>query len=274
MALSYERTIYTSPNGLSWTQRRTGGSNPLSSAAWNGNTWLAVGGRDWGYPTALTSPSGGTTWTVIDPGVSVNGFFSTAWNGALFSVVGVDGRVCTTTNGSVWQTQASLSSSDDLYAVSADQGRFAVAGERGFLAMSRNGADWAIQNSGVSAALRGITFGDRRVVAVGDNGTIVTAVFEPNADADAQPDWAEGLSGTDPLDPASYFQCNLFMDGAQRASVHWDSVEGRVYSVYWSPNLLSGFQCLESNIPWPRNSFTNASAAPSGFYKISVQLAP
>jgi hypothetical protein len=52
----------------------------------------------------------------------------------------------------------------------------------------------------------------------------------------------------------------------------WNSVSGRVYSVYWTTNLLNGFQCLESNIPWTRGNFTNSAAVPCGYYKIDVRL--
>ncbi|MCU0858416.1 MAG: hypothetical protein MUC65_08460, partial [Pontiellaceae bacterium] len=52
----------------------------------------------------------------------------------------------------------------------------------------------------------------------------------------------------------------------------WNAVSGRVYSVYWTSNLLNSFQCLESNIPWTRGSFTNQTSVPCGYYKLGVQL--
>jgi PKD repeat protein len=57
--------------------------------------------------------------------------------------------------------------------------------------------------------------------------------------------------------------------------LRWDAVSGRVYSVYWTTNLMNGFQPLETNIVWPQNSWTGqVSGAPGEFYKIKVQLAP
>jgi hypothetical protein len=44
-----------------------------------------------------------------------------------------------------------------------------------------------------------------------------------------------------------------------------------VYSIHWSTNLISGFQCLESNIPFTRAGFTNANGS-TGFYKMDVRL--
>jgi hypothetical protein len=95
-----------------------------------------------------------------------------------------------------------------------------------------------------------------------------------NSDAAADPDgdgliaWQEYIAGTDPTNAASY----LRVTEAPRNVIGWDAVSGRVYSVYWATNLMSGFQCLESNIPWTQTIFTNPIAVPQGFYKIDVRL--
>ena len=56
--------------------------------------------------------------------------------------------------------------------------------------------------------------------------------------------------------------------------LQWSAVSGRVYSIYWTTNLLNGFQPLETNILWPQNSWTDAvhGAENEGFYRIKVQL--
>jgi len=76
------------------------------------------------------------------------------------------------------------------------------------------------------------------------------------------------IAGLDPNDPNAALLTSVLPDRALR----WEAVSGRVYSVYWTTNLLSGFQCLESNIPWTRGSFTNTASVPCGYYKIDVQL--
>jgi alpha-tubulin suppressor-like RCC1 family protein len=76
------------------------------------------------------------------------------------------------------------------------------------------------------------------------------------------------IAGLNPNDPQSAFLTSILPDRI----LQWDAVSGRVYNVYWTTNLMSGFQCLESNIPWTRGSFTNATTVPCGYYKIDVRL--
>jgi subtilisin-like proprotein convertase family protein len=87
-------------------------------------------------------------------------------------------------------------------------------------------------------------------------------------DLDGLKTWQEYIAGCNPTDKTSCFHVTK----NDWNVIGWDAVSGRVYSVYWATNLLSGFQCLESNIPWTRESFTNANTAPCGYYKIDVRL--
>jgi len=82
------------------------------------------------------------------------------------------------------------------------------------------------------------------------------------------------IGGFDPNAPDGGFRLSGLKNTGNEKILNWNAVSGRVYSVYWTTNLLSGFQCLESNIPWTRGSFTNQSDEPCGYYKIEVKLAP
>lgn len=76
------------------------------------------------------------------------------------------------------------------------------------------------------------------------------------------------IAGLDPNNAQSRFYASF------ERTLEWNTVSGRVYNVYWTTNLLSGFQCLESNVPWTRSGFTNQFDLPSGYYKVEVQLEP
>ena len=79
------------------------------------------------------------------------------------------------------------------------------------------------------------------------------------------------IAGLDPNDPDAAFLTSIHRVPTEAVLV-WNAISGRVYSVYWSTNLLSGFQSLETNIPWTRASFTNHSVFPCGYYRINVQM--
>jgi len=76
------------------------------------------------------------------------------------------------------------------------------------------------------------------------------------------------IAGFDPNNADSLFLTSIFSDRV----LQWSCVSGRVYSVWWTTNLLDGFQPLETNIPWTQSCFTNPEAFPCSYYRIDVQL--
>jgi hypothetical protein len=86
-------------------------------------------------------------------------------------------------------------------------------------------------------------------------------------DMDGLPAWQEYIAGTDPTNTASSFR----VVESPRNVLNWNAASGRIYSVYWSTNLLSGFQSLATDIAAPQNSYTNVTAVPSANYQIRVR---
>ncbi|MCF7848776.1 MAG: hypothetical protein K9M45_08005, partial [Kiritimatiellales bacterium] len=76
------------------------------------------------------------------------------------------------------------------------------------------------------------------------------------------------VAGFDPTDSSACFNITGF-DGNM---IEWTAVSGRVYSVYWTTNLMSGFQTLETN--WTGGAFTDSlhNDEDKCFYKIDVRL--
>jgi len=84
------------------------------------------------------------------------------------------------------------------------------------------------------------------------------------------------VAGLNPTNTASRFELqNLGLISTNRV-LQWSGVTGRLYNVYWSSNLLSGFELVQTNIPWNIGSYTDSvhRASPNGFYRIGVQLEP
>ncbi len=78
------------------------------------------------------------------------------------------------------------------------------------------------------------------------------------------------IAGLNPTHSTSLFELSNL-----RNVVQWSGVSGRVYTVYWTSNLLSGFGSpLTNDLPWTPAIFTDSthSAEEKGFYKIEVEL--
>ena len=109
---------------------------------------------------------------------------------------------------------------------------------------------------------------DRRDATV---GTCIVDDPISDSDSDGQSNAAEVLAGFDPLDSQSAFR--LYQ--TDRYVLSWDAVEGRIYTIEWSPSLTERFRPLETSIVWPQNSWTDTVHAveTTGFYRIGVRLA-
>ncbi|VGO15091.1 hypothetical protein PDESU_03671 [Pontiella desulfatans] len=81
------------------------------------------------------------------------------------------------------------------------------------------------------------------------------------------------IAGINPTNPAALFWISDFSSLTSETTLQWQNVSGRIYTVYWTSNLLSGFQTLGTN---NTGIFTDSvhSAGSEGFYKIDVGLAP
>jgi len=82
------------------------------------------------------------------------------------------------------------------------------------------------------------------------------------------------IAGLNPTNPQSAFLISDLSPLTSGNVLSWNTTNGRVYSVYWASNLLSGFQPLESNIAYTAVPFTdtNHPYTEQGFYKIEVEL--
>ncbi len=78
------------------------------------------------------------------------------------------------------------------------------------------------------------------------------------------------IAGLNPTNATSFFEVSNV-----RNILHWNATNARIYSIYWSSNLLSGFdEPLENNLPWTAMPYTdtNHTSDGKGFYKIEVEL--
>ncbi len=84
------------------------------------------------------------------------------------------------------------------------------------------------------------------------------------------------IAGLDPNDPDDTLTLSpTFSPSPSNPVLQWNGKYGRVYSIYWTTNLLGGFGSpIESNLPYSPGSYTdtNHSGDTEGFYKITAEL--
>ncbi len=132
-----------------------------------------------------------------------------------------------------------------------------------------------------------------------DEISVTDAQGTPDTDSDGLPDWWETqyyggatnaipgatasngvntiletyIAGLDPTDPNAAFLISDLTALTSGPVLGWNATSGRVYAIYWTSNLLSGF-----GAPWKTNltgaayTDTTHSATDKGFYKIEVQV--
>ena len=96
-----------------------------------------------------------------------------------------------------------------------------------------------------------------------------------NADVDQSTNGDEFIAGTDPTNEASFFAITNASPIVGGFVMSWESVTGRVYSVNWTDGLTNSFQALETDIAYPRSSYTDTlhAAESKVFYDLEVKLA-
>jgi len=104
-------------------------------------------------------------------------------------------------------------------------------------------------------------------------GGPTNAVAGENPDNDFYSNIEEYIAGLNPTNFDSFGPSTLMSSGSNMW-FSWTPVTGRVYSVYWTSNLLNGFSLLQSNLTSGVYTDTVHSAEQQGFYRMGVELAP
>jgi|GEM_PF-6771868 len=95
-----------------------------------------------------------------------------------------------------------------------------------------------------------------------------------DSDGDGFSDAAEAIAGTNPTDPASYFDVNRRSDGLGNVLLTWGSVAGRLYEVQTTTNLLSGWN-IATNITGTGETMVFPAPMPTDtarYYRVQVRL--
>ena len=178
--------IFTSPDGITWTARTSGTGAALGSIVWTG-TQFAVAARS-GNGTILTSPDG-ITWTARSNGTNTM-MQAIAWNGALLVAGGDSGRIFTSPDGIIW-TQRHVGAADAFNGAVWSGTQFVFTGfdgAGGLVFTSPDGITWTIRAGLTTQQLAGVAWNGLQFVTVASVGGILTS---PDAIT-----WTPRTSGT------------------------------------------------------------------------------
>ncbi|QBG49195.1 hypothetical protein EGM51_17990 [Verrucomicrobia bacterium S94] len=113
-------------------------------------------------------------------------------------------------------------------------------------------------------------------------GSTTGALASQDSDGDGADNLTEYISGFDPTDPASVFAITTQEAGPNGGApfvITWDAVEGRIYNVKRSHDLLydpfAENETLSGDLPYPADSFTDLVERVTSpvFYQVEVRLA-
>ena len=144
--------------GKFWAAHDPGISDSLTSVAFSGSIYVAVGNSG----RIITSPDS-INWT--SRSYSVYGFLnSVIWSGSQFVAVGAGGVILTSVDGISW-TQQTSGTTNTLSAVASSGSMFLVVGTNVILT-SPNAVTWTVRAAGPSANYSGVAWSGSRFIAV------------------------------------------------------------------------------------------------------------
>jgi hypothetical protein len=172
------QAIATSPDGVSWTARRSGSAafSPVLSEDYlgvYGDAKSFLASSSWG--TIAKSSDGGSQWTDTgDAGNEDVTLTAVADTPSGLVAVGELGTVRTSLDGISWLSRKT-DVSGWIWGVSATPMGVVAVGESGLVMVSSDLAAWKVLDPVMDKTLTSVAAGDGHVVAVGDDGTVITS---------------------------------------------------------------------------------------------------
>ncbi len=155
-------TIYSSPDGASWTVRASDPAGAgFNSATFGNGTFVVVGNQ-----TIMTSPDG-ITWTSRVTGLSYSLRGVASGNG-LFAAVGDNAAVMVSADGNSWSQSAS-GVSGGLTGITFGSGRFVAIGGQKSITYSLDGKKWTVTSLPVTGSPWAIAYGNSTFIALTTN---------------------------------------------------------------------------------------------------------
>lgn len=175
VGLNSDALLYTSSDGVTWTQRSAGLTSGTAQAfATDGTKVIGTVSSNVGQVVKSTN---GTTWSIQSVGVITSSLFDIIYAGGQFVAVGGSGGIITSPDGNTWTKRTAPSNIPGIIrSVAYGNGRYVlVANSAGFAGWSTDGFTWNNSSTGLATGLTKLTFVNGVFVGVGPSGTISTS---------------------------------------------------------------------------------------------------
>jgi hypothetical protein len=160
-------SVFTSPNGMHWTERHTPTTNLLSGTAAFPSGWIACGARG----TLLKAAPNAEAWSTVNLGTT-NWVYRVRNTGGHLVAVGQNGIIYTSTDGNTWTSRTSGTKAW-LNDVTWLDNKWFVAGNQGSILVSSNLVNWASLPSPTIKSLYSAATMGGKLVALGIEGVIL-----------------------------------------------------------------------------------------------------
>jgi alpha-tubulin suppressor-like RCC1 family protein len=159
--------LYTSTDGVAWTQRASGTNEWLVGVAFGNNQFVAVGDNG-----RILRSSDGVLWTY-----AANEGTIFRLNGVIYArdrwvAVGENGVIVTSTDANTWSPVLS-GTTNYLRGLSYHEGFFIATGGKGTILSSTDGLTWTVRTSGTTNDLEDCAVVGNYFMAVGSNGECI-----------------------------------------------------------------------------------------------------
>jgi hypothetical protein len=163
-AVGMHGTIATSPDGVVWTQKKSGTTDDLCCVAYGNGTYVAVG-----WKGAVVNSSDGDNWTISNSG-TVTGFMSVTFGNGRFVAVGGSGVILVSQDGMHWAKKSS-GLTYNFTGVTYGGGLFVAVNEGGKIVTSPDGDVWTVVHSAAIDTVQKwftmVTYAEGRFIAEG-----------------------------------------------------------------------------------------------------------
>jgi hypothetical protein len=160
--------VFSSANGLAWTNPLSGASGLLYDIAYGNGVYVAVGaGLTVPFRCCVYTSPDGVVWTEHDDATNVFVSYSVAFGGGLFCRFDSFGRPIVSVDGLNWTIYASVQGSTSCRKVQYLNGKFWACFAQNVWSASNPAGTWSQGAFPSGYSCRDIAFGNNKYVAVG-----------------------------------------------------------------------------------------------------------